>query len=477
MMTSFLKKLHCDRRGNLLAISAVFVAALVMVLTVVINLAHVTHEKIRAQNAADAAALAGGVWQVQGLGFVQSINNLVYMSDMLASFGLNVAVAGSAASATGFGALVGQPIGNAGLVVCMGAHGFSQFVLVPMRDFMNASWPLVCAVGASEMAKSNQARPVIASFDDMLSGVMLEAVERGTGIHVDLSSLTDNSFGKAGTGLWGKVRDLKVYAIGMEMEIDPDAMESLQNVLSLFTDFNKERVDLVLETVNNPVEPGKVSLVGLHLERVTEGATGWPLVIPDVVVDVQLAFCSALPVAPAARSYFMWAQKFQLGLDSFVEKVTELSNLGSSDQEKTIDVATGKATENASRYPGSGVSTSEKKLCTKWNHPFYREGEHQDPENEKMVRLPASTWFAGAGASDAEYRRRTALWENIMGGLGVPKGKDRRYGQLGSVACSSIQVRADKVGKYPKTIRGWVNLVPVHIVENKDDSLELGICH
>ena len=213
----------------------------------------------------------------------------------------------------------------------------------------------------------------------------------------------------------------------------------------------------------------------------TEDELSWPLVIPDKVIDVQLHFCSMLqPLAHTTRVYFEAAGAFQSELDTFVAAMEPMEPvkkaIESTPGEMLIDQAVERAKASASSYANVGGAG-----CRKWKHPYYRADErpnpdYTDPDNDRMVRLPPSTWFAGAGVSDAAYRSRTALWENIMGGLGVPQGNGR-FGQLGSLACSSIQVRADKVGKYPKVIRGWVNLVPVHIVKDKNDSLDLGICH
>jgi len=458
---------------------------LVIMLTVVVNVAHVTYEKIQAQNAADAAALTGGVWQIRGMAFIQSLNNLVYVSDMLASFGLNVGVAGSVASATGVGATLGQPIGNAGLVVCMGAHGFSQFALVPLRDIMCAAWPVVSAVGASEMANRNQARPIIGTLGNMAKGLALESMARSGALEAETDLIEEDALATAGNWLWNLISNqLKLYAIGMEMNISQDLVNSVGELGSLVTDLENARAGAggdALSYIRGGSLPnlGSIKLAGLHLERITEGYKGWPLVIPDSVVMLQLHFCSMLqPLATTTKTYFGAAKTMQEGLDTafeISEQMEEILELVGASEEEVIGFVVDQGVAAAIDYVDGVLNP----LATgKWKHPYYASSKEfrLDGDQKGLVQLPPSTWFSGGGVSDEQYSERTAMWVNLFNGLGVPQS-DGTFGQLGSVACASIVVKADTVEKYPKVIRGWVDMVPVHIIKGKDDSLELGICH
>jgi hypothetical protein len=504
VMENLLKPFHRDRRGNLLAISAVFVAALVMVLTVVINLAHVTHEKIKAQNAADAAALAGGVWQVRGLAFIQGMNNLVYMSDMLASFGLNVGVAGALCSGTG----IGHAIGEGGLLVCMGAHGFSQFVLVPLRDLMNGAWPAVSAMGGSSMAHANGARSVITSFDDMLKGLVRESVERKSGMSVDMSQFDNNPLAKAGNWVWELIRQLDFYAVGVEVDVSPETVEALGGISYFIQAMEEQQLQWDEALASGAALAGKglefpnVGLVNLHLERKDVGPTDWPLAIPDSIIDAQLKFCSHLAMCHVAKGYFTLSAKTQSAVDGTYNAMQKAAKWVAHPQQTLTESVQDEATKEAKNYAQNEVkdaikSTLSKEAqknlddlikdyssikttftkCTYWKHPFYQAAEGlEESANGRRVILPPSTWFAGSGVSKSAYADRTRLWKNILRGLGVPDGRGG-YGQLGSLAFSSIQIQADKVGMHPKSIRGWVNLVPVHFVKGAKNSTALGICH
>ncbi len=482
--TSIFRRFHRDKQGNLLVIGAIFVMVLVIVLTVVINLAHITHEKIQAQNAADAAALTAGVWQVRGLSFIQNLNNMVYISDMLASFGLNVGVAGSAATVTVVGAPFGQPIGNAGLLVCMGAHGFSQFILVPLRDGMNKAWPIISALGGSEMAKRNQARPIIASVSDLVAGLASEAGMRWTGLNIGEKTDDWNPLNKVDDWLWGIIEKLPVYSLGLELNLPPSEVIKKAGTSGASGSTVSASIKDMLDTFK-----GSCSLAELHLDRVTGDWKGWPLVLPDAAVNIQLHFCAALTMCGLAENYFDAASKMQDFLDKkfnpvgqaketpAAETSSEESGLLEGSIQDTVSRAADKAKEYATEYALGVIEDLVGTGCTKWRHPYYTSSEEvRKGEEKEMITLPPSTWVAGGGVDDNVYASRTALWGNMLGGLGVPKGSGT-YGQLGSLACASIQVRADSVEKNPKTIRGWVNLVPVHVCEGEDDSRKVGICH
>lgn len=488
-ITCWLAKWHRDQEGNLLVISAIFVMVLVIVLTVVINLAHVTHEKIQAQNAADAAALTGGVWQIRGLAFIQSMNNLVYISDMAASFGLNVAVGGSltavATAKTGVGYIIGQVIGNGGLLVCMGAHGFSHFILVPLRDVMNASWPVVSALAASEMANRNQARPIIASATDMLSGLAGEYAARkrsGQDWSDDSWEEPEYPLKKEASWLWELIRNIPLYSLGLEVQV-PKSMDLASFIpnlddFSLLTDvYGTSGGEAAHYHPNHdPAEvsamkPPSIKLAGLHLQRTTDPVEkGWPLVMPDIIIDAQLLFCTPLKLGNAAKKYFKKAAApWQETMDQFEQLMDELGKEddGQESSGKGIDVAI----QYAERFVDQAVDQVVE--ATYWKHPYY---ESKDVDARGFTTLPPSTWITGGGVDDDAYKRRTALWHHALGGLGAAKITGG-YGQLSSIASASVSVRADAVGKHPKVIRGWVDLTPVRIIEEQSDSRRLGICH
>lgn len=534
---------HRDEEANLLVIGAIFVMVLVIVLTVVINLAHITHEKIQAQNAADAAALSAGVWQVRGLAFVQSMNNLVYMSDMLSSFGLNLAVMGAAAShltkapdPTGICAAIGAGgyvVGYLGLGASIAAHGFSQFILVPLRDVMNTAWPLVSALGASEMAERNGAQSIIGSIITFGHGMIGETVKREIIDPVvdPVKEFIDEAnqrirevngylsiAGSLGVTLpeiekgipeipeippliippvpvndWlgDLIMKLPLYALGLELN------------LSLSGDNSGATTGENAETSGGGLSELKktVWLADLHLLRKRDSLEKepfncWPLVVPDLVIDTQLAFCEPLAgMCGVAKKYFEWAGNFQDELDKAFDLNNDKDNApkDSGDKESPKEDATDvtKDEDELQGTLGDMVSGAVAEIAEnkKWKHPYYVSSRDvRETDHDTMIKLPPSTWLAGCGAKPEDYIRRTSMWKS-MGGLGVFKLIDPKtgqtYGQLGSLACASIQVRADAVEKSPKMIRGWVNLVPVDVLEDDtsdeinspSNSLAIGICH
>src|SRR5260370_28415161 len=71
-----LKALHSDERGTISVLSVVTIVAVTVVLGMVINAGRQVDEKVRLQNAADAAAYSGGAVIARGLNALAFSNHL-----------------------------------------------------------------------------------------------------------------------------------------------------------------------------------------------------------------------------------------------------------------------------------------------------------------------------------------------------------------------------------------------------------------
>ncbi len=175
LLRGTVRRFHRDQNAQMLMIGAIFVFILVVLLTVTVNLGYVTHQKIQAQNASDAAAMSAAIWQIRGLSMIQSLNNAVVYSDGAAFAGLMIAIACNKSAhfdPTG----LSYGVGNVALGITFGAHAISQFVLVPFRDiYADNIGPSICYISASEMARANNATPVLNSLLGVLAVLVTDA--------------------------------------------------------------------------------------------------------------------------------------------------------------------------------------------------------------------------------------------------------------------------------------------------------------
>ena len=496
-----LRRVHGEEDGNLLVMSAILIMLLVFSLAVTVNLAEVVHNKIKAQNAADAAAMTGAIWQVRGCHFVQDLNNLVYYSDTAAFACLGIAAACSLSTAAPIAGQIANLVGNVSLGLCIACHATSQFVLMPFRDAAQFLFPLVCYLAASEMAARNAATPVLGAvrFTDRLLRELAQRLGEGPPGGNLLGRLEDLAgTNAAGTTVFRALEAVPVHAFGLEARFS----EGLGGLLSL----GGVRDDV------GKLDPTKggggrdtewrlpdLRTVSLHLkktdwsDKASEAATApakWtgfqqkgadtfeqsgagdavghladtmltvpPLKIADVHLDALLTFCAALPMCHVAQRYF-----------DIVKHMPVLDlQLGSNGKPKFT-----------------------KDLGSKWNHGWY---ESERDDETQLTALCVTTWIAMVQEGDEKYDERTSIWR-AMGGLGVPvdapesvelynpdtEEYEKRdvppFGELGCMALASSQAFVDPVAMFrPTGARGWVQLVPVKVFEDKPDMLDYGICH
>jgi len=256
------RRFHREEEGQHLILAALMMVALAAILVLTMHLGMITHQKIQAQNAADAAALASADWQLRGLCFTQNLNDVVYICDAVTDALLWISVACNYATYAPVVGVIAWGVGNVTLGLSVATNAFVTFVLIPFRDICVAGvFPMICYVSASEMARANGATS-LAGIADHVTRLSTDALH---GIGAEGMDLT--GFGE----LVGSITEkLPLTAFGVEVG-----------------------------------EEG-IGLLSLHLERVTTGE--YPLKGNHVSSRV-LSCISLTPVQPWAYKYFHFIER------------------------------------------------------------------------------------------------------------------------------------------------------------------------
>ena len=89
-----LARLHHEETGMLSAVNLVTLMMMTVLLVMIINVGHVTHQKLRMQNTSDSIAYSGAVWQARGMNAITATNHVI--GEMAALVILHEAVGGEA---------------------------------------------------------------------------------------------------------------------------------------------------------------------------------------------------------------------------------------------------------------------------------------------------------------------------------------------------------------------------------------------
>lgn len=73
----YAERIHADERGMLSMVNVVTVMLGVLLIIFVMNVGHVTYEKVEMQNAADAAAYTGALWEARGMNAITATNHVI----------------------------------------------------------------------------------------------------------------------------------------------------------------------------------------------------------------------------------------------------------------------------------------------------------------------------------------------------------------------------------------------------------------
>jgi hypothetical protein len=441
------RKLHRDQDGQMILLAAVFLFILVMALAVPIRLSVSVRQKIQAQNAVDAAAITGGIWQLRGLNVVQGMNDLMFLMDSLALTGLTAgAILGPCTAIP----LVGQSFvlaaGNIALAVGTVSHFGAQFVISPLRDIVAHGWSVLCYIGASESAKANEASKIFEASPEFLGG-LIGQLDKQFLPTAGIPGLGSGAFDEAVpedmpehdggfmAAMLKLIKELDIYALGFEMNLP--ANDSGGNL------------DYMTDIVGSMANGDGMRLMWLHVERKT-GADHPPLKIDRALLKNMLLLAKPLvPMSVAAHVYFAKAGWVQVGLDRVFTPIN-CAFLGDKCKKKEV--------ENNGLYL--------------WDHAWY---ESVVEEGKNLAVLPTVTWIALVRPGRLSF----SGW-NKMGGLGVPSGiGSSNYGELGAMAMASANLAVDPVRQVRfGGVDGFVALVPVKITDNDDqNSFIFGICH
>lgn len=433
------RSFHRQDDAQMLLIGAIFTFVLVVLLTVTVNLATVTFQKIQAQNAADAAATAAGIWQIRGLSLVQTLNNAVVLSDGVAVGALAVAVVLNAAVQTPPPVSAGAVIaGNAALILAVGCHAASQFVLIPFRHvYAYVLAPMLCYVSASEMARANNATPVLESlvpFGGALLTAKADAIVMGllsTGSDSLVQAFRDQP-GVQRTASWGNkllegIPD--IYAMNLELAQWPPRL------IDLGLDYSE---DIKYEKMPNG-KPNKPETIPA------------PLLFTDF--SLMLDACYLLTFASVADRYFSTLERIGETIDNIEDKIPD----GFDPLKNLLKMAPHKA----------------------WKHDYLMSVPDFPEKDPQCVRLPETTWVTIVRESNragGRYGAWTAAWKP-MGGLGV-KNLAGEYGELGALAMSKMRVFADPVSWFDfSAYRGWVELIPINDISLLGENHDIGVAH
>lgn len=478
------RRFHRDDDGQLIVMAAVFLLILVMALAVPVQLSLAVRQKIQAQNAADAAAITGAIWQLRGLNVLQGMNDLMYLLDSLALAGL---VAGAI-----LGPCTGVPIagaaaivaGNIALGAATGSHFAAQCVVLPLRDVVAHGWSLMCYVGASETARENEASPMLGATASYLVGLAAQGVQNqlvanklpGVGEITQMVGSKDPSKGNFLSNLGAAIASFPVYAMGFEMNLKEASGE------------------MTLESLPRQIGDmfsggGGVLPMWLHVERVHGDVGEIPLRVEDAMLNGLL--CASAPLQPMqqlAQIYFQTvASTVDESLDGFFNKMNENFNapsLNSAESEANTSGPTS-FTDSLGEIVDQEVKGEVMNWLEKlgglppddpgWNHAWYVSASYtvESSSNASIALMPTVTW--ASVVKDDSIAFRMSAWDRL-GGLGVPKA-DGGYGPLGGMALSAAKLSSDPVRKVRFAgLEGYVMLVPVKITED-DDARSFGICH
>jgi hypothetical protein len=271
-----LKSFLRDQEGQIVLLAALLVLALVVFLTVALNLAIVAHQRIQVQTAVDAAAMASAVWQIRGMNFVQTLNNLIWIGDAMADLMLTGSAISGAAAMVLTGSVIGAPaaavavgVGNVLLGISFATHAVVSWGMIPFRAVaVRVLFPAVIMLSGSDMAGRNGATP-LTGLVPFGANLAMEYQDR-----MQDNFLGQNIFAGATVGGVPQVGfNVPIYAAGLG------------------------------------IGDNGYSLIGLHLT--SETGENWPLTVEWLYVKKRLAFCKMLqPVFGFAFKYYYWNWKW-----------------------------------------------------------------------------------------------------------------------------------------------------------------------
>ncbi len=158
-----LKSMRRKKNGQVMIFTALVVLVLVCFVASVVNVGQMIVQRIKAQNAADAAALTAGVWQARGLNLLQILNGVHWDLNYTTGMGINGLIPALGAwwphpSVPGraYRAIKALDALQAGIAA----------VIQNTQDLIVEKFPYIAVLHASGMAKDNGADPLLECLSD-----------------------------------------------------------------------------------------------------------------------------------------------------------------------------------------------------------------------------------------------------------------------------------------------------------------------
>jgi len=192
------RALHRDDRAQVMVLTAVMAFVLSILAISTLNTSTMLYNRIRTQNAVDAAADAYALWQARGSNMAQSLNDLHFDINEGATIAAYVAcgirIAGGVACVLQFAPIVGPGFKVACEAACIAtkitltiieiAQAVASTLILGIQTGLNYVFPLIGFDAANSIAEANGASPVLAGMGDFIENLLA-----AFGITVDVSSV------------------------------------------------------------------------------------------------------------------------------------------------------------------------------------------------------------------------------------------------------------------------------------------------
>ncbi len=178
------RRIRGDEQGQVIVLTAVMVFVVVIMAMITLNTSTGIYNRMRTQNAADAAADAFAVWQARGLNVVQHLNDLHYTANWVLYVAETVGC-GARILCGPLMALNFTPCGcgyPACRLCCQIANPICEYsdqaqdivsdAILGVQGFMNYAAPLSGLVAADAVAKANGADPILEVAGELVDDVL-----------------------------------------------------------------------------------------------------------------------------------------------------------------------------------------------------------------------------------------------------------------------------------------------------------------
>ena len=192
------RALHRDDRAQVMVLTAVMAFVLSILAITTLNTTTMLYNRIRTQNAVDAAADAYALWQARGSNMAQSLNDMHYNSNKAATIAAyttcGIRIAGGVACVLQFAPIIGLGLKGVCEATCGGTsailstievtQALLSTIILGTQTGLNYIFPLIGFDAANSIAEANGASPVLTGLGDFI-----ESLLAAFGVTVDITSV------------------------------------------------------------------------------------------------------------------------------------------------------------------------------------------------------------------------------------------------------------------------------------------------